>query len=76
MNISYDFFIRTTNPEHKAIAQTIWNLCKQNGDIYLDTYTGWYNIREETFVTEFEAQASDYKDPVSGVMLEKMEVNT
>lgn len=30
-------------------------------------------MREETFVTEAEAQLSDFKDPVSGVPLKKME---
>lgn len=73
LNISNDFFIRTTTHEHKAIAQNVWKLSQAKGDIYLDTYTGWYNIREETFITEFEAQASDYKDPMSGVPLQKME---
>jgi methionyl-tRNA synthetase len=29
-------------------------------------------VREETFVTETEATASDFKDPVSGKPLEKM----
>ena len=31
-----------------------------------------YNVREETFVTETEAAATEYKDPVSGAPLEKM----
>ena len=31
-----------------------------------------YNVREETFVTEKDAAASEYKDPVSGKPLEKM----
>lgn len=26
---------------------------------------GWYNVREETFVTENEAKLSNYLDPVS-----------
>jgi len=34
---------------------------------------GWYNVREETFVTETEAAASDFLDPVSGKPLKKME---
>jgi len=36
-------------------------------------YTGWYNVREETFVTENEATLADFKDPVSGLPLKKME---
>lgn len=31
-----------------------------------------YNVREETFVTETEAAATEFKDPVSGKPLEKM----
>ena len=31
-----------------------------------------YNVREETFVSETEAAATEYKDPVSGKPLEKM----
>ena len=46
---------------------------EKNGDIYLDTYSGWYNVREETFVTETEAKEMDYKDPVSGKPLKQME---
>ena len=33
---------------------------------------GRYNVREETFITETEAAATEYKDPVSGKPLEKM----
>ena len=33
----------------------------------------WYNVREETFVTETDAAANDFKDPISGVDLKKME---
>ena len=36
------------------------------------SYEGWYNVREETFVTETEAQASEFKDPASAVPLRKM----
>lgn len=74
LNVSNDFFIRTTSDAHKEVAINLWKMSDANGDIYLDTYTGWYNVREETFVTEFEAKASDYKDPISGVPLQKMEV--
>lgn len=32
---------------------------------------GWYNVREEAFVTESEASATDYKDAASGKPLQK-----
>ena len=63
--ISNDDYVRTTSDRHKKTAQQLWKLCEK--DIYLDTYSGWYNVREETFVTEKEAELNDFKDPVSGV---------
>jgi glutathione S-transferase len=67
INISNDFYIRTTMPMHKQVAQKLFLKATEAGDIYLDTYEGWYNVKEETFVTENEAQQTDYKDPSSGL---------
>src|SRR5690606_21335377 len=33
-NLSYDSFIRTTNPAHKKAVQHIWKLWEKSGDIY------------------------------------------
>jgi methionyl-tRNA synthetase len=71
--ISNDDYIRTTSDRHKRTAQEVWKRCADNGDVYLDTYRGWYNVREENFVTDSEAKMSDYKDPVSGVPLKQVE---
>jgi methionyl-tRNA synthetase len=71
--ISYDDYIRTTSARHKRTAQELWKRCDKAGDIYLDTYSGWYNIREETFVTESEATLCDFKDPTSGAPLKQVE---
>ena len=72
LEISNDMFIRTTDASHKETAQKLWELCKANGDIYLDSYEGYYLVRDERYVTEQEALEWDYKDPVSGVALTKM----
>ncbi len=49
--IEYDKFIRTTDTEHEdAVVHWIKKLQEQ-GDIYTDTYTGWYCVPCETFVT-------------------------
>lgn len=71
--ISNDDYMRTTSDRHKRVAKELWKQCAANGDIYLDTYVGWYNVREETYVTDLAAQTSDYKDPVSGVPLKRVE---
>jgi methionyl-tRNA synthetase len=61
-NLGNDAYVRTTSEKHKLNASTLWKRCEANGDIYLDKYEGWYNIREEKFVPENEAKLNDYKD--------------
>ncbi|RHY70263.1 hypothetical protein DYB34_003475 [Aphanomyces astaci] len=73
LNMSNDHFIRTTSKQHIDFAQFIFGKAEANGDIYKGTYEGWYNVREETFVTENEAQLIDYKDPTTGTPLKKMQ---
>jgi methionyl-tRNA synthetase len=54
LNISYDRFIRTVEPEHYAASQAIWKAMEANGDLYLDRYEGWYSVRDEAFYEEKE----------------------
>eukprot|EP00535_Pseudo-nitzschia_heimii_P012514 CAMPEP_0197197336 /NCGR_PEP_ID=MMETSP1423-20130617/32811_1 /TAXON_ID=476441 /ORGANISM="Pseudo-nitzschia heimii, Strain UNC1101" /LENGTH=782 /DNA_ID=CAMNT_0042651157 /DNA_START=19 /DNA_END=2367 /DNA_ORIENTATION=- len=71
--VSNDDYVRTTSDRHKRVAQELWKRCASNGDIYLDTYSGWYNVREETFVTDLAAEMHDFKDPTSGAPLKRVE---
>mmetsp|Transcript_1624 Transcript_1624/g.4109 ORF Transcript_1624/g.4109 Transcript_1624/m.4109 type:complete len:683 (-) Transcript_1624:126-2174(-) len=72
LNVSNDFYVRTTADRHKVVARSVWETCKKNGDIYLDRYEGWYMVREERFITDQEAQEWNFKDPTSGAPLKKM----
>ncbi|MGI9123534.1 MAG: methionine--tRNA ligase [Mycobacterium sp.] len=54
LDISFDRFIRTTDPDHYAASSAIWQRMADNGDIYLDSYSGWYSVRDERFFTEAE----------------------
>ena len=54
MNISNDDFIRTTELRHKISAQEIWQRLLDNGHIYLDKYSGWYSVRDESYFAENE----------------------
>tara|TARA_R110000782_G_scaffold78276_5_gene155145 strand:+ start:24725 stop:26290 length:1566 start_codon:yes stop_codon:yes gene_type:complete len=54
LNISYDRFIRTTEPDHHRASQAIWQAMEANGDLYLDRYEGWYSVRDEAFYDEKE----------------------
>jgi len=51
---SFDRFIRTTDADHHTASQTIWKAMVESGDIYLDSYSGWYDVRDESFHTEAE----------------------
>jgi len=72
LGVSYDHFIRTTDENHKKLVTDSILLSELNGDIYLDKYTGYYNVREECFVSELEAAQSNYLDTVTGKPLEKI----
>ncbi|MGZ5870541.1 MAG: methionine--tRNA ligase [Bradyrhizobium sp.] len=49
LNISFDRFIRTTEEQHHRSSQEIWKRMTDNGDIYLDSYSGWYSVRDEAY---------------------------
>jgi methionyl-tRNA synthetase len=54
LNIKYDYFIRTTNPDHEKIVQEIIQKIYENGDIYKAKYEGLYCVGCEKFITEAE----------------------
>jgi methionyl-tRNA synthetase len=55
LNISNDFFIRTTDPEHMAKSQEILSRIRDNGHVYEGVYEGWYCPRCADFKTDAEA---------------------
>ena len=54
LNCSNDDFIRTIEDRHIRSSQEIWRRIADNGDIYLDTYAGWYSVRDEAYYDESE----------------------
>ena len=54
LNCSHDDFIRTCEPRHHAAVSEIWQRIAAKGDIYKDSYAGWYSVRDEAFFTESE----------------------
>lgn len=54
LNISYDRFIRTTDPDHIKFAQEFYLKSKANGDIYLGKYEGLYCEGCEAYLVESE----------------------
>ncbi|MBO4360044.1 MAG: methionine--tRNA ligase [Eubacteriaceae bacterium] len=64
MNISYDRFIRTTDPAHEKVVQKIFRKLYEQGDIYKGEYEGMYCTPCESFFTE--SQLVDGKCPDCG----------
>lgn len=56
LDISYDDFIRTTQPRHKEVVQKVFQRLVDQGDIYLGEYEGYYCVPDEAFWTETQAK--------------------
>ncbi len=61
LDISYDDFVRTTEPRHQRVVQEIFKRIYDNGDIYKGEYEGWYCTPCETHW--LERQLVDGKCP-------------
>jgi len=54
LNIAYNQFIRTTDPDHQETVRLILSRVKEKGDIYFSEYEGLYCFGCERFYTEKE----------------------
>jgi methionyl-tRNA synthetase len=70
LHISYDDFIRTTEPRHAEATHAIWKKLEAKGDIYFGQYEGMYCPNCEAYYTEL--QAPDSKCPAHYKPLEKI----
>ncbi|MGE0158342.1 MAG: methionine--tRNA ligase [Gemmatimonadales bacterium] len=52
LGISHDRFIRTTEPEHRAVVRAFLTRLWDRGEIYAGSYTGWYCVYEERYWTD------------------------
>lgn len=52
LDISNDYFIRTTHTYHEKTVAKIFDRLVKQGDIYLGEYAGWYSVSDEEFFTE------------------------
>src|SRR5512133_222956 len=64
LNIHYDDFIRTTQPRHVQVVQSILQQLWDAGEIYRGEYAGWYCVPDERFWT-----AKDVKIAPDGTAL-------
>jgi methionyl-tRNA synthetase len=54
LKISYDDFIRTTEPRHIRVVQEVFDRLREAGYVYLGEYEGWYDVVTETFYKDSE----------------------
>ncbi len=74
LNISYDDFIRTTEPRHIKIVQEFIRRVSKAGDIYKGMYEGWYCMPCESLWTDFQLGMG--KCPSCGRDVEKIREET
>jgi methionyl-tRNA synthetase len=65
LDVSYDRFIRTSEPDHHRASQAIWKKMAAKGDLYLDRYEGWYSVRDEAYYDESELVADEGDEKLS-----------
>ncbi len=70
IDVSNDFFIRTSDPRHKARVQEIMQRVHDNGHVYKGLYEGWYCPRCADFKTEAEL-GPDNTCPIHKIPLER-----
>ena len=70
--ITNDDFIRTTEPRHKTVVQTILQDLFDRGEIYRADYDGWYCVTCERFFTEKDLVDGKCPEPGCGRDVEKI----
>jgi methionyl-tRNA synthetase len=71
LDLTNDFFIRTTDPEHEAEVQRFMQRIYDRGDIYEGIYEGWYCPNCADFKTEQELLEGN-RCPIHKIVLEKV----
>ena len=75
LELTNDDFVRTTDPRHKEIVQASLAKVHAAGQIYKQTYSGFYSTKEETFLTEKDRRPDGTFDPSYGEVIELKEEN-
>ena len=60
LNVTNDDFIRTTEPRQHRSVQALWQKLVDSGDVYLDSYGGWYSVRDEAYYGEDELKSGPH----------------
>jgi methionyl-tRNA synthetase len=75
LEVSYDDFIRTTEPRHKQVVRAILQQLFDQGEIYLAEYRGFYSTRQEQFLQEKDRLPDGSWPEIYGEVTEIVEKN-
>jgi methionyl-tRNA synthetase len=75
LEVSYDDFIRTTEPRHKQAVRAMLQKLHDQGEIYLDEYRGFYSTRQEQFLQEKDRLPDGSWPEIFGEVTEIVEKN-
>ena len=64
--VSYNRFVRTSEPEHAATVAWMWRRLASAGQLHRGEHSGWYCVADETFVPEAQVELSASGERVSG----------
>jgi methionyl-tRNA synthetase len=70
LNVTNDFFIRTSDSEHMAKVAEVVQRINDNGHVYAGTYEGWYCPRCADFKTDSELEDGN-RCPIHKIELER-----
>ncbi|GHB34223.1 methionine--tRNA ligase [Pseudovibrio japonicus] len=59
LGCSNNDFIQTNEERHYKSCQAIWQKMADAGDIYKDSYAGWYSVRDEAYYQEGETEVRE-----------------
>ena len=75
LGLSHDAWAATTEPLHKGVVQKILQCLFDAGEIYKASYSGFYSIRQEQFLTDKERGPDGEFGPEWGEVQESTEEN-
>jgi methionyl-tRNA synthetase len=75
IKLTNDDFVRTTEARHKSFVQAILSKLNGEGQFYKATYSGYYSVKEETFLTEKDRRPDGTFDSSYGQVIELKEDN-
>ena len=64
--VSYDRFVRTSEPDHGRTVDRIWRKLAAAGHLHRGEHAGWYCVADETFVPEAQVVLDASGKRVSG----------